>query len=389
MNAAEVMPTWPEGGLARVPYRLFSDPEVYALEQERLFRGPVWNYLCLELEVAEPGDFRTSAIGETPIVVARDEKGALHGMVNRCAHKGALVCLAERGNRKSFSCIYHAWTYDLGGAAQGRGLPQRAEGQGRHAGGFRPNARHRMQPIRVEVFCGLVFGTFEPDMPPVEEWIGPTMGHFLKRNLGSRPLKLLGVHSQIIHNNWKLYAENVRDSYHATLLHTFYTTFKVNRLDMDGGILLSEGTPWHHISYAKRATLEEAAEYTEAKVHSASYNSQLKGPELLETGGRVRRRHHPFGPVHLPDARGAFHAELALRAQFRAARAGGDRARLDLSGLCGRQRGNEPDAHIAGEPDRRGRPGLAGGRLHQRVRPARHQGQRRRRGRAGNGRARP
>ncbi len=277
-----IMPAWPEGGVSRVPYRLFSDRGVYALEQERLFRGPVWNYLCLELEVAEAGDFRTAFIGETPVVVARDENGVLRGMVNRCAHKGALVCLAERGNRRHFSCIYHSWTYHLDGRLRGVAFRGGLKGKGGMPEDFDPS-RHRMQPIRVEVFCGLVFGTFEPDMPTVEEWVGPTMARFLKRNLGSRPLKVLGTHSQIIHNNWKLYAENVRDSYHATLLHTFYTTFKVNRLDMDGGILLAEGTPWHHISYAKRATFEEAAEYRDAKVHSASYESKLSGPELLKT----------------------------------------------------------------------------------------------------------
>ena len=107
----DIMPAWPEGGVSRVPYRLFSDAGVYALEQERLFRGPVWNYLCLELEVAEPGDFRTAFIGETPIVVARDEEGELRGMVNRCAHKGALVCLAERGNSQAL--LLHLPLLDL------------------------------------------------------------------------------------------------------------------------------------------------------------------------------------------------------------------------------------------------------------------------------------
>ena len=73
----------------------------------------------------------------------------------------------------------------------------------------------------------------------------------------------------------------MRDSYHATLLHTFYTTFNVNRLDMDGGIALSDDG-WHSISYAKRATLDESDEYANAKVHSAQYDSQLKGPEMLD-----------------------------------------------------------------------------------------------------------
>ena len=111
------------------------------------------------------------------------------------------------------------------------------------------------------------------------------MSRMIRRNLG-RPHRLLGMHSQIIHNNWKLYAENVRDSYHATLLHTFYTTFKVNRLDMDGGMLLSDDGV-HSISYAKRGTLQQAEEYQQ--IHSAQYNSALAGPQLLELAGRSSR----------------------------------------------------------------------------------------------------
>ena len=76
----------------------------------------------------------------------------------------------------------------------------------------------------------------------------------------------------MIHNNWKLYAENVRDSYHATLLHTFYTTFKVNRLDMDGGMLLSEDGR-HSLSYAKKGTLAPSNEYERAITGGKPTNS--------------------------------------------------------------------------------------------------------------------
>ena len=73
---------WPPGGLTRVPYRLYSDPEIYRLEQERIFRGPVWHFLCLEIDVADPGDCKTSFVGEIPVVVTRDHDGAVHAMVN-------------------------------------------------------------------------------------------------------------------------------------------------------------------------------------------------------------------------------------------------------------------------------------------------------------------
>ncbi len=271
---------WPEGGVTRIPYRVFSDPEIYALEQEKIFKGAVWNFLCLEIDIPNPGDFKTSFVGEIPVVITRDQNGEIHAMVNRCAHKGALVCLQERGNRNTLACVYHAWTYDLEGKLKGVAFRDGIRGKGGMPKDFDPS-KHRMEPLRVETYCGLVFGTFSSETEPVPEFLGPEIDHHVRRNLG-RPVKLLGFHSQIMHNNWKLYAENLRDSYHATLLHTFYTTFKVNRLDMDGGIVLSK-RGWHHISYAKRSKLQESAEYQDAAVHAAQYDSQLAAPEMLDS----------------------------------------------------------------------------------------------------------
>ena len=271
---------WPDGGVSRVPFRVFSDPAIYALEQEKIFRGPVWHYLCLETEVRQSGDIKTTWLGQTPIIVTRDQDGAVHAMVNRCAHKGALVCLKDRDNKPSLTCVYHAWNYGLDGQLKTVAFQDGIRGKGGMPADFDP-AHHRLEPLRVQVYCGMVFGTMSAQTPPLHDFLGDRTRSFMERNMG-QPLKILGVHSQIIHNNWKLYAENVRDSYHATLLHTFYTTFKVNRLDMDGGIVLSD-KKWHHISYSKRATLRVADEYQEAKVHAAQYGSDLAGPELLKT----------------------------------------------------------------------------------------------------------
>jgi len=269
---------WPEAGVSRVPFRLFADPAIYAEEQRRIFRGPIWNFLCLEIEIPNAGDWRLGVVGETPIVITRDEHGEIHALVNRCAHKGALVCLQQRGNAKALTCVYHSWTYSLAGQLQSVAFRHGLRGKGGMPDDFDISS-HRMQKLRIETFCGIVFGTFSDATPPVEDFLGGTMAQMIRRNLG-RPYRLLGVHSQMIHNNWKLYAENVRDSYHATLLHTFYTTFKVNRLDMDGGMLLSD-CGRHSISYAKRSTLQQADEYK--TVHSAQYGNALHGPHLLES----------------------------------------------------------------------------------------------------------
>ena len=61
---------WP-AGLTRVPYWVYRDPEVLRDEQARVFEGPAWHYLCLEIDVPEPGEYRTTMMGAMPIVVAR------------------------------------------------------------------------------------------------------------------------------------------------------------------------------------------------------------------------------------------------------------------------------------------------------------------------------
>jgi phenylpropionate dioxygenase-like ring-hydroxylating dioxygenase large terminal subunit len=358
---------WPPEGVTRVPYRIFTDPEIYRLEEERIFKGPVWHFLCLEIEIPQPGDIRLAMIGETPIIVTRDERGAVNAMVNRCAHRGSLVCLKERDHQKALTCAYHSWSYDLEGRLLSVAFRRGVRGRGGMPEDF-DISQHRLQKLRVETFCGLVFGTFSEATPPVEDYLGPMTSGLIRRALG-QPYRLLGVHSQMLHNNWKLYAENVRDSYHASLLHTFYTAFKINRVDMDGGMLLSEDGR-HSVSYSKRATLEASEELE--RMRSAQSASGLEGPQLLDALRRVAGRHHACDPGNLSDIGRAVHVELDRGALLRAARARRDRAVLDLSRARGGRGGTDRNARDSGEPHRRRRARLARGRLHQRVRAARH-----------------
>ncbi|MCL6592558.1 MAG: Rieske 2Fe-2S domain-containing protein, partial [Alicyclobacillus sp.] len=108
--------SWPAEGVTRVPYRVFQDIEVYNREQERIFRGPVWNFVGLDVELPNPGDFKANYIGDTPILVTRAADGELYAFVNRCAHRGVKVVNESCGNTgKFFRCPYHAWTYRTDG----------------------------------------------------------------------------------------------------------------------------------------------------------------------------------------------------------------------------------------------------------------------------------
>lgn len=105
---------WPRS-LTRVPYWAFQDEDVYRTEQARLFHGPFWSYLCLEAEVTEPGDFCATFIGEQPMLITRDADGQVYAFENRCGHRGALIAMADHGHARDFTCVYHAWTYNLQG----------------------------------------------------------------------------------------------------------------------------------------------------------------------------------------------------------------------------------------------------------------------------------
>ena len=138
VSGVEPSIAWPEQANTHVPYQVFFDPAIYEREQERIFRGPVWNYVGLEAELPKPGDFKASFIGDTPVVVTRGKDGRLHAFVNRCAHRGGLVCRELRGNRMTHTCVYHQWSYNLEGDLTGVPFRKGIEGKGGYGADFDP-----------------------------------------------------------------------------------------------------------------------------------------------------------------------------------------------------------------------------------------------------------
>jgi len=106
-SRAERLVYFPRADGSRIPFKVYSSPEIYRLEQERIFRGPVWSFVGLEAEISNPCDFKSTFVGDTPVVVTRNPDGTLSAWVNRCAHRGAMVCRAARGNAKTHICAYH------------------------------------------------------------------------------------------------------------------------------------------------------------------------------------------------------------------------------------------------------------------------------------------
>ncbi|MDA1099211.1 MAG: Rieske 2Fe-2S domain-containing protein [Proteobacteria bacterium] len=285
MSEASIRPAtahWPNNGLTRVPYALYDDQVVYERERERLFKGPTWNVLGLECEIPKPGDYKTSFLGDVPVVLVRGRDGTLKGFENRCAHRGALLCLERFGNAKAFTCVYHAWSYDHDGNLTGVAFQNGVKGQGGMPADFR-RQDHGLRRLKVAALAGLVFGSFDAEVPPLEEYLGAEIVQRIRRVL-PRPVKVLGYYTQTLRNNWKLYAENVRDPYHASILHLFFTTFRINRLSQKGGIIV-DASGGHHVSYSMLDGKPDKnggdRDYDAAKLRADDASIGLKEPGLL------------------------------------------------------------------------------------------------------------
>lgn len=232
---------WPSQGqgVTRVPGALFFDAEIYALEQERIFRGPVWNFVALEAELPSPGDYRAVQVADSPVLVCRDRQGQLHAWLNRCSHRNARVCLDQRGNVEDFTCVYHQWRYGLDGALLSVPFERGLGGQGGMPADFDREAV-RPRKLRVATHAGVIFVSFSDAAPPLLEYLGPTVSRFMAR-IFSRPVTVLGHQHQRMNGNWKLYAENPRDGYHASLLHLFFPTFGLFRASQQGRLHVEGG----------------------------------------------------------------------------------------------------------------------------------------------------
>ena len=101
--------------VSTLPGRYYTDPEIFAREQEQIFER-MWFCAVRAEDLTAPGTFRTVQIGRESVILARGRDGAIRAFLNVCRHRGAKLCADEEGSvGRAFRCMYHAWTYDLSG----------------------------------------------------------------------------------------------------------------------------------------------------------------------------------------------------------------------------------------------------------------------------------
>jgi len=231
---------WPAHDFSHVPYWVYSDPDIYQRELERIFYGPHWSYVGLEVEIPQPGDFKTTRIGERSVIVTRDLEGDINVIENHCAHRGVRFCRERSGNRKDFICPYHQWTYDLKGNLRALPFRRGVKGQGGMPSEFKLED-NGLTKLKVAARHGAIFATFDHATVPFEDYLGGNvLAYFDRVFTGQRKLTLLGYSRQRIPGNWKLMMENIKDPYHPGLLHTWFVTFGLWRADQESKLVMDD-----------------------------------------------------------------------------------------------------------------------------------------------------
>lgn len=192
-----------------LPTALYHDPEVLALEHERIFDRS-WQYACHENAVAEPGQHAVTRVGNTPVIITRGKDGELRGFVNACRHR--LHPLAtENGRRPLLQCPYHGWTYELDGRLKSAPRSQREPG-------FDCSAI-ALEPVSVAAWDQWIFVNPDPAAGPLSALTAPMRHLTDELNADLVGYEFAVRYEYSMSCNWKIWAENALECYHCPTLH--------------------------------------------------------------------------------------------------------------------------------------------------------------------------
>jgi anthranilate 1,2-dioxygenase large subunit len=271
---------WPAEGLTRIPDWVYTDQTIYEREVEKIFHGRTWNYVALECEVPKPGNFIRSNVGPTSVVVVRADDGSINVFENRCSHRAAEFCRELSGNVKEFVCPYHQWSYDLQGSLAGVPFRRGVNGKGGMPADFNP-AQHGLRRLNVTTHRGVVFASYVQDMESFQDYLGPQVLKEFEATFDGRKPKLLGYYRHTLPGNWKLYLENLKDPYHATLLHTFLVTFGL-LVAGNRSLMLADASGRHGVMASAKSERKNVSSDAKKEMRAYREGMALAEPRFMD-----------------------------------------------------------------------------------------------------------
>jgi phenylpropionate dioxygenase-like ring-hydroxylating dioxygenase large terminal subunit len=195
-------------GVMRVPASHYYDEARWQLEMDRIFRRlPLM--LAMSCELKAPGDFKTLDVCGVPVLMVRTDSGEARAFVNSCAHRGAVVMTEARGNRRRFTCPYHAWTYDQ----EGDLVSVYAEDDFGHI----DKSCHGLTRLPTGERAGMIWVTLDPDSELDIDTYLCGYDHLLAQ-FGFESWELFEDRT-IAGPNWKIAYDGYMDLYHLPILH--------------------------------------------------------------------------------------------------------------------------------------------------------------------------
>lgn len=223
----------------RVHTRAYTSEEVFQAEMERVYSG-TWVYVAHASEIPNPGDFKTTHIGLQPVILTRGPDQQFHVMVNRCVHRGSVVCREARGNATEFQCPYHGWVYETTGKLVG--VSERRD-PGSYGENFNPPEGLYRLP-RVDSYRGMIFASFNANVPPLLDFLGRAK-NIIDRKFNMAPTGEIAVRPRPYvsryKGNWKFQYENLVDPYHFMHTHKGFVKLQFKYGDSTGDFGVHKG----------------------------------------------------------------------------------------------------------------------------------------------------
>lgn len=229
-------------GIFQCKRELFTDPALLDLEFKYIFEGN-WVYLAHESQIAGQNDYYTTYMGRQPVVITRNRQGEVNAFINACSHRGAMLCRFKRGNRSTFTCPFHGWTFNNSGKLLKVKDP---EGAG-YSEYFNSGGSHDLKKLpHLQSYRGFIFGSLNPDVLPLEEHLGEAR-KFIDLVVDQAPngIEVLqGSSTYTYDGNWKLQTENGADGYHVSAVHWNYVATIKRRKQDEQTVEVADAGSW-------------------------------------------------------------------------------------------------------------------------------------------------
>ncbi|WP_336158770.1 aromatic ring-hydroxylating oxygenase subunit alpha [Amycolatopsis sp. VC5-11] len=206
----------PQSLLPTLPGPHYTDPAIFAREQERIFEAG-WFCAVRSADLPSPGSFETVQVGRESVLIARGRDGALRAFLNVCRHRGARLCTDEKGSvKRAFQCMYHAWTYGLDGklvaAPNLTGMPDV------------DRVEYGLTAVHLREWLGYAWVCLAEDAPSFADTVQADVSARLG---GPGEIEAYGIENLAlgrrieydVRANWKQIIENFMECYHCATIH--------------------------------------------------------------------------------------------------------------------------------------------------------------------------